>query len=73
MCTSTRFNLNVNCACSRKRKTPRQASFYFFSSKKLVLVFILKEVKPSPDSKMIKLLILLITCCFPAKMTLVEA
>ena len=39
-----------------KKKTPRKASFYFFSPKKLVRLFILKEVKPSPDSKMIKLL-----------------
>ena len=39
-----------------KKKTARQASIYFFSPKKLVRLFILKEVKPSPDSKMIKLL-----------------
>ena len=36
------------------KKLPRKASFYFFSPKKLVRLFILKEVKPSPDSKMIK-------------------
>ena len=41
-----------------KKKTPhRKASFYFFSPKTFLRLFILKEVKPSPDSKMIKLLI----------------
>ena len=39
-----------------KRDTPEKASFYFFSPKKLVQLNILKEVKPSPYSKMIKLL-----------------
>ena len=39
-----------------KKKTPRKALFYFFSPKKLVRLFILKEVKPSPDSKMINFL-----------------
>ena len=40
-----------------KKRTPcRKASFSFFSPKKLVRLFILKEVEPSPDSKMIKLL-----------------
>ena len=37
---------------TREKKDP----FYFFSLKKLVRLFILKEVKPSPDGKMIKLL-----------------
>ena len=39
-----------------KKKTPRGALFYFFSPKKLVRSFILKEVKPSSDGTMIKLL-----------------
>ena len=39
-----------------KKKTPRGASSYFFSPKKLVRSFILKEVKPSSDGTMIKLL-----------------
>ena len=39
-----------------KKKTPRRDSFHFFSPKKLVRLFILKEVKPSHDGKMIKLL-----------------
>ena len=40
-----------------KKKTPQKASIYSnFYQKKLVWLFILKEVKPSPDSKMIKLL-----------------
>ena len=34
----------------------RKASLYFFSSIKLALLSLLKELKPSPDSKMIKLL-----------------
>ena len=38
------------------KKTPRKASFYFFSPKRLVRLFVLEEVKPSPDSKVIKLL-----------------
>ena len=45
-----------NCARSQKIKTPRKASLYLFSPKKLVRLFLLKDVKPSPDSKMIKLL-----------------
>ena len=45
-----------NCVCSQKKKTPRKASFYLFSPKKFVRLFILKEVKPSPDGKMIKVL-----------------
>ena len=39
-------------------KTPRKASFNVFSPKKLEQLFTLKEIKPSPDSKMIKLLTL---------------
>ena len=38
------------------KKGTRKASFNFFSPKKLVRLFLLKEVKPSPDRKMIKLL-----------------
>ena len=38
------------------KKTTQKASFYFFSPKTLVRLFILKKVKPSPNSKMIKLL-----------------
>ena len=34
-----------------KKKTPRKASFNFFSPEKLGRLFTLKEVKPSPDSK----------------------
>ena len=40
-----------------KKITPRQSLIlFFFSPNKLVRLFILREVKPSPDSKMIKLL-----------------
>ena len=62
--TSTRFNLKFLRVFSKKKKPLRKASFYFFHQKKLVWLFILKQVKPSPDSKMIKLLtFILITCC----------
>ena len=54
--TRTRFNLNFLLVFSKKKKTSRKASFYLFSPNKLVRLFILKDVKPSPDSKMIKLL-----------------
>ena len=40
----------------KKKKTPRKGSFDFPSPKQLVQLSILKEVKPSPDSKLIKLL-----------------
>ena len=43
------------CAYSNsKQRHPGKLHFTFFSPKKLVRLFILKEVKPSPDSKMIK-------------------
>ena len=45
-----------NCACSQKIKDTQESFIMLFSPKKLVRLFILKEVKPSPDSKMIKLL-----------------
>ena len=37
-------------ACSIT-KTPGKASFYFFSTQKLVWLFLLKEVYPSPNGK----------------------
>ena len=36
--------------------TPRKASFYHFSLEKLALLPLVKEVTPSPDRKIIKLL-----------------
>ena len=39
-----------------KKRHPAEKLHFPFFTKKLVLLFILKEVKPSPDSKMIKLL-----------------
>ena len=39
-----------------QKETPQKASFYVFSARKLVQIIILNEVKPSPYSKMIKLL-----------------
>ena len=39
---------------SSEKKTPPKVSFYFFSPRKLVRLLILKEVKPSPESKTIK-------------------
>ena len=50
-----KFNLQF-LARSQKKRSPRKASFYFFSPKKLVWLFMLKEVKLSPNGKMIKLL-----------------
>ena len=43
------------CACSQE-KTPKKVSFYFFSPKKKTVerLFILKEVKPATESKMIR-------------------
>ena len=54
MRTSMRLNLKVLLVFPKK--TPRKASFYFFTPKKLVRLFKLKDVKPSPDSKTIQLL-----------------
>ena len=86
--TSTRFNLKFLRVFwkKEKKKTPWKASFYFFCSpKKLVRLYILKDVKPSPDSKMIKLVtfnnlfpptttfsLKLVVELFPAKITLVH-
>ena len=52
---STRFNLKF-LRVLKEKKTPRKASFYLFSRKGVRRLFILKEVKPPADSKMIKLL-----------------
>ena len=52
--TGMRFNLNFS-RVFRKKSTPQKASFYFFSQKKLARLFILKEVKLSPNGKMMKL------------------
>ena len=51
------ITLKVFARVVKKKETPRKASFSFFLvTKKLVRLFILKGVKPSPDSKMIKFL-----------------
>ena len=50
------IKLNVLARVLRNKKTPRKDSFYFFSLKKLVGLFILKEEKSSPGRKMTKLL-----------------
>ena len=55
MSTSTRFNLKVFARVLKKRH-PGKPHFTFFSPKTLVRLFILKEVKPSTESEMIKLL-----------------
>ena len=51
--TSTRFNLKFLRVFSKK-DTPENF-IYFFLTKKLVRLFTRKDVKPSPESKMIKL------------------
>ena len=55
MSTSTRFNLKVFARVLKKRH-PGKPHFTFFSPKTLVRLFILKKVKPSTESRMIKLL-----------------
>ena len=51
--SSTRTRLDLNfCACSQK-DTP-ESFILLFSPKTLVWLFIVREVKPSPYSKMIK-------------------
>ena len=50
-----RFNLKVFARVLKKRH-PGKLHFTFFSSIKIVRLFILKEVKPSTESKMVKLL-----------------
>ena len=52
---STRFNFNFLRVFSKK-KDILESFILLFSPKKLVRLFILKEVKPSPDSRMVKLL-----------------
>ena len=51
--TSTKFNLKFSLLFSKK-KSPGKLHFTFFHQKKLVRLFILKEVKPSPDGKIVK-------------------
>ena len=57
MSTSTRFNLKFLRVFLKKQRHPGKLHFIFFSPKKVRRLFILKEVKPPPDSKMIKLLV----------------
>ena len=55
--TSTVRDLTKSfCACSQKNTTQESLILPFFSPKKLVRLNLLKEVKPSTDSEMIKLL-----------------
>ena len=54
-CTGTRFKLNFSRVFRKKKDAPQKLHFTFFSQKKLARLFILKEAKPSPDGKMIKL------------------
>ena len=51
-----KYEIQVKFACVLKKKPESFIFLFFFSSKNLVRLFIVKEVKPSPDSKMIKLL-----------------
>ena len=44
--------------------TPQKASFYHFSLEKLALLPLVKEVTPSPDRRMIKLLTFDLITCF---------
>ena len=51
------ITLKVFARVVKKKRLPEKLHFpFFFVTKKLVRLFILKGVKPSPDSKMIKFL-----------------
>ena len=50
------ISLEVFFAYSKKIYTPESFWVLFFPPKKLARLFLLTEVKPSPDHKMIKLL-----------------
>ena len=51
------ITLKVFARVVKKKRLPGKLHFpFFFVTKKLVRLFILKGVKPSPDSKMIKFL-----------------
>ena len=68
--TSTRFNLNFFRVFSKNRH-PGNLHCPFFLLEKIALLSILKEVKPSRDRKMIKLVVEWRRLpSFPAKMTL---
>ena len=54
--TITRFDVKFFRVFNFKIKSSRKASFYHFSLEKLALLSLVKEVTPSPDRKMIKLL-----------------
>lgn len=55
--TTTRFNYKFFRVFSTNRlKTPRKASLHFFDQK-IALLCLLKEVTPSPERKMLKLLV----------------
>ena len=56
MTTSTRFYLKFFAYCQKIDTPPLTSSLYFFSPRKLALLSLLMEVKPSADHKMIKLL-----------------
>ena len=43
-------------SCILTKRKPQKAPLYIFSLEKLALLSILKEAKPSPDRKMVKLL-----------------
>ena len=53
--TGTRFNLNFSRVFRKKKTPPKGFILLFFSQKKLARLFILKEVKLSPNGKMMKL------------------
>ena len=48
------IKLKVFARVLQEKRTPQKASFYCFSPKTLGQLFVLKKVKPSPDTKMIK-------------------
>ena len=54
--TSMRFDKKFYCVFSKNNIHSRKLHSTFDSPEKLALLFLLKEVKPSPNRKMIKLL-----------------
>ena len=53
--TPAKRDLTLIFSCILKKHTPRKALLYFFHQKSQHGFFLLKEVKPSPDRKMVKL------------------
>ena len=58
------IKLKVFARVLQEKRAPQKASFYCFSPKTLGQLFILEKVKPSPASKMMKLLTFTGSCLY---------